>query len=439
MQRLAILTGGGSLPLAIAASARARGVIPHLVAIHGEADARVEQFAHTWICWGAVGHMLRSLQSGGDGRMVIAGSVSRPDLMTIRPDLGFFRNIPTVIKLMQAGGDDAVLTRAVRFFELNGLDVLGVYDVAPELLAREGQFGTVAVTPSARQDVVTGRAVVAALGDLDVGQSIIVRDGQVLAIEGAEGTDRMIQRVADLSASAQPAQRSGVLVKVPKPGQELRVDMPSIGPNTINYADATGLAGIAVAAGATLVLEARETVRRADEAGLFIAGDAFDRHAPPRSRTKPIATSACLGQIQSNARDLADAAIAVEVIRRLGDFRIGCGAVVIRSHVLAVAAAEGPAAMATRVAGLRQWGTKRLKSARGAMAVRLEGAASPASQLAAIIAQLSPARLAGVAVVTRLDGAADRLGPDLIAMADAAGLFIVTAAVDHDTGAEGRI
>ena len=335
---------------------------------------------------------------------------------------------------MQAGGDDAVLTRAVRFFELNGLEVLGVNDVAPELLAGEGQFGTVGLGAAARQDVQMGRAIIAALGDLDVGQSVIVRQGAILAIEGAEGTDRMIQRVSELNAANPPAQQSGVLVKAPKPGQELRVDMPSIGPNTIAYAQAAGLAGLAVATGATLVLEAGETIRRANAAGLFVGGDAFARHAARVAAPQPARTSSSLGRMQATAADLGDAALAVEVIRRLAAFRVGSGAVVIRSHVLAVAAAEGPAAMAARVAELRQWGTKRLKSARGAIAIRFDGATSPASQLTAIIAQLSIARIAGVAVVTRADAAADHLDPELVGIADAAGLFIVAASVDHDSG-----
>ncbi len=358
--------------------------------------------------------------------MVIAGHVTRPDLMTIRPDLGFFRNIPTVIRLMRAGGDDAVLTRAVRFFEGHGLEVLGVHDVAPELLAPQGVLGCKGPADDDRRDIATGRAVIQALGRLDVGQSVVVSGGRVLAIEGAEGTDRMLQRVAALRDQGHSGDAQGVLVKVPKPGQELRVDMPSIGPNTVARAREARLAGLAVAAGSTLVLETAQTVRAADEHGLFVTGEQFAaieaKMRASASASPQISTP--LGKLAARQGDLADAARAAAVCQRLQPFGAGAAAVVIRAHVLAVAAEEGPAAMATRVATLRQWGTKRLKSRRGAVAVRLDDPRTAAATLTAMAAALGPAAIAGIAVI---DCPHENLA-ELVMAADHAGVFLVTVA-----------
>jgi DUF1009 family protein len=427
MRRLAILAGGGSLPLSIAERLRERGVAPHLVAIVGEADAAVARFEHTWVRWGAVSAMLRALKTGGEGRMVIAGSVTRPDLATIRPDFGLFRNIPTVIKLMRDGGDDAVLTRAVRFFEVNGLEVLGVHDVAPDLLAREGRFGQRDASPADRADIAVGAGVVAALGRLDVGQSVVVADGAVLAIEGAEGTDRMLARVAGLLPAVSSAGSRGVLVKVPKPGQELRVDMPSIGPRTVARAVTARLNGIAVAARRTLVVDEADAIAAADAADIFIVGEGGVLPAAVEPRVLDAPLTAVRGSIAMRDADRADAARAAAVTQRLLAYHTGGAAVVVRAHVLAVAAAEGPTAMAARVATLRQWGSKRLARRRGAVSLRVDDHGRAHADLGGLLEALAPAGLAGVVLVSDHGVIPDISG--LVHVADRAGMFLVEAAV----------
>ena len=130
MQRLAILAGGGSLPLIVADSVVRSGGLVHIVAVRGEAGAEVERYPHTWVDWGSVNRILATLKRESDGAMLIAGSVRRPDLRRLKPDLGVIRHLPKIITMLK-GGDDAVLTRLVRFFEAQGLSVKGVADVAP--------------------------------------------------------------------------------------------------------------------------------------------------------------------------------------------------------------------------------------------------------------------------------------------------------------------
>jgi DUF1009 family protein len=286
--RIGILAGGGRLPLTIAESVIERGGSVHIVAIEGEADPGVGRFPHTWVNWGQVGRMVGTLHSQRTDALVIAGSVRRPDLWKLRPDLGFFRCLPQILQML-AGGDDSVLSRVVRFFEAKGIVVRGAHEVAPDLLVRAGSAGALALDGQARADAGVGSAVRAALGALDAGQAVVVAGGKVLAIEGAEGTDAMLARVARLRGAGEGATRGGVLAKGPKPGQELRVDMPAIGPRTVELAAAAGLAGLAVEAGAVLLLDRNEAIQAADRHGIAIEG--LPKAPISRSDAVPAVTS----------------------------------------------------------------------------------------------------------------------------------------------------
>jgi UDP-2,3-diacylglucosamine hydrolase len=217
--------------------------------------------------------MFRALDNNGCEDIVIIGGVNRPDFSNVRLDLGAIKTLPFILTLGK-GGDDHVLSRVVRFFEQKGYRVHGAGDVAPQLLAGEGVLGR--KTPSAEDnaDIELALRVVGALGRLDVGQAAVVAKGYVLAVEAAEGTDAMLARCAELRASGKAGRRSraGVLVKVPKPGQEERVDLPTIGPETVAKAASAGLAGVAIAAGRVLMAERDATIAAADEHGLFLLG-----------------------------------------------------------------------------------------------------------------------------------------------------------------------
>src|SRR5204862_61459 len=315
--RIGILAGGGRLPLMIAESVTARGGTVHIVGIEGEADPGVARFPHTWVNWGQIGRMVATLRSEGARQLVIAGAVTRPDLRRIRPDAGFFRSLPQILRLL-AGGDDSVLTRVVRFFEGNGLVVLGVHDVAPDLLAGTGRQGSVALSDADCADAEVGFAVRHALASVDAGQAVVVAHGKVLAIEGAEGTDAMLQRVAALPGREPAGSREGVLAKGPKPGQELRVDMPAIGPRTIEQAAAAGLAGVVVEAGAVLVLDRAEVIGIADARTCAIHGlegrisTAASDGTPARRRVGRV-----IGRLRPSQRDAEDIEIGLTTVECL--------------------------------------------------------------------------------------------------------------------------
>jgi UDP-2,3-diacylglucosamine hydrolase len=269
---LGIIAGRGPLPSVVAASAAARGLPLHIVAIRGETREDIERFPHTWIKWGEIGKMFSALDKNGCGDLVIIGGVNRPDLGNVKFDLGALKTLPFLLSLGK-GGDDHVLSRIVRFFENKGYRVHGAGDVAPELLAGVGRLGDKAPSVEEKADVDMAFDVVRALGRFDVGQAAVVVKGHVLAVEAAEGTDAMLARCAELRAAGRAGRggRAGVLVKAPKLGQEERVDMPTIGPETVNKAAAAGLAGIAVA-GQVLMAERAATIAAANRHGLFLLG-----------------------------------------------------------------------------------------------------------------------------------------------------------------------
>jgi DUF1009 family protein len=307
--RIGILAGGGRLPLMIAEGVLAGGGRVHIVAIEGEADPGIGRFPHTWVNWGQVGRMVSTLRTEADS-LVIAGGVRRPDLWKLRPDLGFFLSLPRIVEML-AGGDDSVLSRVVRFFEAKGIAVRGAHEVAPDLLALAGPAGALSLDRQAQTDAELGFAVRAALGPLDAGQAVVIADGKVLAIEGAEGTDAMLARVAAMRGERTGATLSGVLAKGPKPGQELRVDMPAVGPRTIEALAAAGLAGLAIEGGAVLLLDRSQAVAMADARGIAIEG--LSSAAVSRLQTaKPGAPNGLAVDVERRARHSVSFPVASE-------------------------------------------------------------------------------------------------------------------------------
>jgi DUF1009 family protein len=273
---LAVIAGGGTLPSALADAAAAQGRAVHVIGIRGEADAKISRFPHTWLKWGEVGKLFATLEGLGCRDLVIIGSVSRPDLANVRFDFGAIKNLPFLLGL-GVGGDDQVLSSVVRFLERKGYRVCGAGEVAPELLAAEGTLGDKAPSSDDCADIETGFRVVSALGRLDVGQAAVVVKGRVLAVEAAEGTNAMLVRCAELRKGGRRRGPAGVLIKAPKPGQEERVDLPTIGPETVEMAARAGLAGIAVAAGRVLIADRDATIAVTGEHGLFLIGQKLAR------------------------------------------------------------------------------------------------------------------------------------------------------------------
>jgi len=267
---LGIIAGGGSLPLHVAARAREQGRDVYLLGFHGLAEPGIAGFPHGWMRWGQIGRMLRLLRRNGCTEIVIIGSVRRPRLTSLRIDGGLIRNLPLIYRLTR-GGDDAVLSRIVRFYEHQGFRVRGAHEIAADLAAPSGVMTRAAPRAEDRADIDKALGVLRALGPHDVGQAAVAARGYVLAVEAAEGTDEMLRRCAGLRQWGLK-KRHGVLAKCPKPGQELRVDMPAIGPRTVELAAEVGLAGLAVAAGDVLLIEPQQLVEMADRHGLFVVG-----------------------------------------------------------------------------------------------------------------------------------------------------------------------
>ena len=262
-----MLAGGGALPRQLVAAARRQGRDVVVVAVEGTTDAAtVAGVAHLWAAPGAFGRILDFLKRSGAEEVVLAGRASRPDWSKLAPDWRTLRMIPRLLAADK--GDNALLSAAVRELEGEGFRVVGADAVAPELAVGNGTLGRVSVPRAARADIARGAAVLAALGPHDVGQAAVVQEGIVLGIEGAEGTDALIARCGGLRRRG----RGPVLVKCAKLGQDHRVDLPAIGPATMDAMAAAGLAGAAVEAGAALLLERERAIAAADRAGLFLCG-----------------------------------------------------------------------------------------------------------------------------------------------------------------------
>jgi UDP-2,3-diacylglucosamine hydrolase len=420
-----ILAGGGSLPREVAEHVVARGGRVHIVALAGESDADFAAFPTTVVGWAQVGAMVRVLRNAACDDLVIVGSVRRPDLGALRPDLGFWRNLPSILRIIAAGGDDSVLTRVVRFFEGQGFHVVGPGEAAPELVVGEGPLGHIAAPREALGEVALGFDVVRALGPFDVGQAVVVARGRVVAIEGVGGTDAMLARVGAGRRPAEPGGegRSGILVKRPKPGQELRIDLPAIGPDTVRRSADAGLAGIAVLARGALAAERTALCELADTSGLFVQGF-LDHEAAVTGAKNADWRIEVMGRRRPNAQQRADATKGAGVLAALAPFATGRGAVVNRGHVLAVESGEGAAVLLARAAGLRQWGKHRLARRSGV------GVLDGEADLAHVMVAAAAAGLAGLAVVGHLPPArvraaadvADRLGLFLALLAPAAGV-----------------
>ena len=271
---LAIICGGGSLPFALADAAKRRGRRVVLFALRGWADPqRVVAYPHHWVWMGQLGRFIRIAAAEGCRDVVLIGSVERPSFWLMRPDLLMLSLMPRIIRLF-SGGDDHLQFGVGRIIEEHGFRVLGPQDVAPELLMLHGAIGSSVPKQRDWADISLGLALLRANSPFDIGQAVVVANQQVLAVEGPEGTDQTLARVVELRRNGRirtPA-GVGVLVKAAKIGQDPRIDLPSIGPHTVDGAIAASLAGIAVVAGSTIVAEPERIGAAADRAKIFVVG-----------------------------------------------------------------------------------------------------------------------------------------------------------------------
>jgi DUF1009 family protein len=272
--RLGLIAGGGDLPLQIARHCEESGRPLFVVRLRGFADPHMEAFPGETVGLAEVGRCIRVLKAAGCEAVCLAGNVARPDFAALKPDFRGMAMLPKLI-LEARKGDDALLRAVLDEFRKEGFAIEGAHEARSDLVLGAGPLGRHAPSPEDLADVRRAFDIARRIGELDIGQGAVVCDGLVLAVEAQEGTDAMLRRVADEVAPAlrgEAGRRRGVLAKAPKPIQETRVDLPTLGPATVRGAARAGLAGIAGEAGRTLVLERDAVIALADELGLFVVG-----------------------------------------------------------------------------------------------------------------------------------------------------------------------
>jgi len=272
LPKLGILAGGGDLPRRLIDACLATGREIFVVAFDGQADPQTlfqgdrKNVPHAWVRLGAAGKALGMLKKAAVADLVMAGSIKRPSLRQLRPDTwtaGFFMKTGAA-----ALGDDGILTAVIKALQAEGFNIVGVDDLLPEMLAPAGPFGVYRPRDADITDINAALGAALRIGEQDIGQGAVARGGVVIAEENANGTDAMLAGLPPVPLG----RRSGVLVKVSKPGQEKRADLPAIGVKTVLAAAAAGLSGIAVQAGAALVIGYDDVVTAANRNGLFVTG-----------------------------------------------------------------------------------------------------------------------------------------------------------------------
>jgi DUF1009 family protein len=273
MKTLGIIAGGGALPRAVAQSAQDAGKKVFVVALTSAADEGIGRFPHVWASLGEAGKVLRLLHEHECGDVLLAGRVERPKFSEMKTDAKGILLMPRIVTAARRG-DDALLRALTEILAGEGFRPIGIADAAPGLLATEGVLGRVVPSTENESDVTRGVEVVRSLGALDVGQAAVVCVGLVLAVEAAEGTDAMIMRAGQLPQNIRgtPECRRGVLVKALKATQDGKTDLPVIGVKTVENVAGAGLAGIAVEAGRSLILDREAVIHAANAAGLFVLG-----------------------------------------------------------------------------------------------------------------------------------------------------------------------
>jgi DUF1009 family protein len=269
---LAIICGGGSFPFAVADAVGKRGRRVVLFPLRGWAEPdRVAAYPHRWIALAQLGRFFRLARAEGCRDVVFIGSLVRPSIWQLRFDLGTLRALPRILAAYR-GGDNHLLSGIAGIFEQQGFGLVGAHEVAPEILVPEGVLSRRRPTEQERADIVRGLALLETTGKFDIGQAAVIADNHVLAVEAVEGTDHMLARVAELRGGKIRAASGGVLIKAPKPGQDRRFDLPSIGPQTIEGVARAGLAGIAVLAGGAIIAEPQRVAAAAHQRNVFVVG-----------------------------------------------------------------------------------------------------------------------------------------------------------------------
>ncbi|MBI3419237.1 MAG: UDP-2,3-diacylglucosamine diphosphatase LpxI [Proteobacteria bacterium] len=268
MEMLGIIAGGGEAPKRLIAACRKLGRPFHVLAFPGQTDSDIanDDTPVTWLPLGAAGPARKLGLEKGVKDVVMLGRVRRPSLAELKPDMLMVQKLARIG--LNALGDDGLLKAVVREIEVEGFRVVAPQDIFTDLLMPAGLLGKIVPSEDAKNDIKRGIEIAHALGRLDIGQAVVVQQGIVLAVEASEGTDALIRR----SVSQRREGPGPVLVKMKKPQQDVRFDLPSLGVETVKEALAAGFSGIAAEAGASLLIDRDDVVRMADQAGIFLLG-----------------------------------------------------------------------------------------------------------------------------------------------------------------------
>lgn len=273
MSKLGLIAGGGALPLALATHCAAEGRPLFVIRLKGFADPALSTYDGGDAGLGEVGRIVRLARNAGCQALCLAGRVQRPNLAALKLDLKGAAIIPGLVAAARQG-DEGLLRYLMGVLESEGFAVEGAHQVMSDLTLPLGPLGRRKPSPRDQDDIVKAIAIARAVGGLDAGQGAVVCDGLVLALEAQEGTDAMLRRVAELPSAVRGAlrRRRGVLAKVAMPIQDERIDLPTIGPATIEGVDRAGLAGVVGVASKMIVLERQAVAAAADACGVFVVG-----------------------------------------------------------------------------------------------------------------------------------------------------------------------
>jgi len=267
IKKVGMIAGGGNMPVEIIKHCKEKGIEIFVVGL--ETFATEEQLKDTPHCFAKIaeaGKMIKAFRNQNISNIVLAGGIKRPSLKELIPD---WEGMKIITKLtLKKMSDDNLFRAVINEIENLGFKILGIEEVVPEMMFYEGIYGKVKPSKEDMDDIERGFVVAKALGAVDVGQAVVVQEGMVLAVEAIEGTDMMLAR----AASVRKKGKAPVMVKVLKPKQDLRVDLPAIGLLTIEQLKKHGIKGIAVEAGGVLLIEREAVIKMADEAGIFIIG-----------------------------------------------------------------------------------------------------------------------------------------------------------------------
>jgi len=264
--KIGLIAGGGNLPDKIISYCIKTGRDIFVIAINDSRPENLEKVPHANLSIGSVGKAIKKLKDENIEEIAFAGGLKRPDFKSLRPDAGGIRLLSQISKAKLIG-DSSLLNIIIKFFEKSGFKVIGADDVLGNLVINKGCLTNLEPDEKAMRDIALGADTARRIGDMDIGQGVVIQDGVIIGVEAIEGTDKLIERCAELKKS-----KGGVLVKMKKPSQDSRIDLPTIGVKTIENANKAGLNGVAIESGSTIVLDRQKVIELADSYNMFVVG-----------------------------------------------------------------------------------------------------------------------------------------------------------------------